>query len=579
MGKMISSATTRNWEKLRIEDTKQKLQTRANKRLSSKAIIPVEYITNTENLVFLNKLVNNITEHKWRTSSVMYTLGILYLKQKELYGRNHVLEALNEYHYDMIPELLNVELPDDEWDILGLIYQCLLVEGRKNQKGSYYTPSNIVISMTTGIDFSNGRTIFDPCCGSGSFFLGLEQVAPNQIFGYDNDSIAVMIAKINLLVKFKNYVFKPNIYEADFLANDLLSGNNLGDVPELFDYVITNPPWGAMPTKRSVPEISSGETFSNFLVLGYSRLKMKGTLKYLLPESILNVKSHKDIRCFLLEHGRLESITIYNNTFSGVLTSFISVELVHMPSSDIVKVVSDRGIRTVARRTFYETENVVFNLIDDIDLEIVQNIKSKGEYTLAESTWALGIVTGDNEGKLKDTYIEGYEPIYTGKEIQRYTLKKAKKFIRYDRSQLQQVAKDEYYRAPEKLVYKFISNRLVFAYDNTSSLFLNSANVLIPHIPNMSIMTVMAFLNSELYQYLYLQMFGEIKILKGNLIELPFPKITIEEDEHIHQLTNCIIAGDIEYIDELQFFIYNIFGLSEKHILRIKEVLHGKTNG
>lgn len=40
----------------------------------------------------------------------------------------------------------------------------------------------------------------------------------------------------------------------------------------------------------------------------------------------------------------------------------------------------------------------------------------------------------------------------------------------------------------------------MFAYDDTSSLFLNSANILIPNIPGMSTKTVLAFLNSSLYR-------------------------------------------------------------------------------
>ena len=41
----------------------------------------------------------------------------------------------------------------------------------------------------------------------------------------------------------------------------------------------------------------------------------------------------------------------------------------------------------------------------------------------------------------------------------------------------------------------------------------------------MSVKTVMAFLNSELYSYFYRKLFGEVKVLKGNLINLPFARI------------------------------------------------------
>ncbi len=141
--------------------------------------------------------------------------------------------------------------------------------------------------------------------------------------------------------------------------------------------------------------------------------------------------------------------------------------------------------RTVDIKTIYETENLIFNLLSDDDLSIVRIVKDRGRFSLQNSIWALGIVTGDNKRKIPPKCHDGMEKIYTGKEIQPYVLRPAQNYILYDRAKLQQVAKEEIYRAPEKLVYKFISNKLTFAYDDSASLFLNSANILIPDIPSL----------------------------------------------------------------------------------------------
>lgn len=146
----------------------------------------------------------------------------------------------------------------------------------------------------------------------------------------------------------------------------------------------------------------------------------------------------------------------------------------------------------------------------------------------------------------------------------------------YDRKTFQQVAKEEYYRAPEKLVYKFISNKLVFAYDDKQRLFLNSANILIPKIPGMNIKTVMALLNSDLFSFLYQKMFGEVKILKGNLLQLPFPEISTEQDSRISALVDSIISGCADDVELLQSEIYSLFNLSNEQIKHIKTVLYGK---
>ena len=127
-------------------------------------------------------------------------------------------------------------------------------------------------------------------------------------------------------------------------------------------------------------------------------------------------------------------------------------------------------------------------------------------------------------------------------------------------------AKDEFYRAKEKLVYKFVSSRLCFAYDDKQRLFLNSANILIPQVEGMSTKTVLAFLNSALFNFLYVKRFGDLKILKGNLSALPFPKITPEEDEKLSALVDRALHGDQEAQTEIDAFIFSLFELAPEEI-------------
>ena len=128
---------------------------------------------------------------------------------------------------------------------------------------------------------------------------------------------------------------------------------------------------------------------------------------------------------------------------------------------------------------------------NNVDELILSKIFSTDHFTLkGNSKWALGIVTGNNKAHIQDDLSTNTEPIYKGSCILPFQLKEPQHFIQFERRNFQQVAKDEFYRAKEKLVYKFISNKLVFAYDNQQSLTLNSANILIPLIPNYSIKVV-----------------------------------------------------------------------------------------
>ncbi|NLJ41915.1 MAG: N-6 DNA methylase [Clostridiales bacterium] len=578
MKNLISKATQKNWDKLK-PDTAKKLVSRANKRLSEKTILPVEYVTNDYNLSFVQELLQDVQINGWKPNDVIFSIAYALLEASGISNRPHVRAVLEEKaDCNLICEVLEYNIPLDEVDLLGLVYQSMLNEGKKNVIGSYYTPLVITSNMVGDFAFTGGKTFFDPCCGSGAYFFALNNIHPNQIFGIDNDPMAVFICKINLLIKFKDYVFSPQIYCMDYLKGHSLFSFDMPVLNRKYDYIATNPPWGAITDSTNTPvQITSNESFSCFFVKAYEQLNDGGVVRFLFPEAILNVKAHKDIRSFMLDRGNLSRITIYPTSFAGVTTKYVDIEVRCGAMDDHVSVFIENEINKIPKLSFKQTKNKVFSLLNERDICIIDKIRDMGCYTLSQSIWALGIVTGDNKGKLEDAILEGYEPIYTGKEIQPYTLKPAKKYILYDRSQLQQVAKDEYYRAPEKLVYKFISDKLIFAYDDSGSLFLNSANILIPNIPNMSIKTVLAFLNSELFQYMYSKIFGEIKILKGNLMELLFPLISPTQDLDISAIVNDILAESTSTTnDHLQNIIYNAYDLSEGDRRYIRRTLSRK---
>ena len=576
---VISDATMRNWERLNTQ-TANRLTTRANKMKSRKRILPLEYISDNNNVLIIQKILDYIDENDLNITDAVFSLGINLLKKFGIYERHSVRLVLNKYAGLNSDEYLTtMNLPETEFDLLGLIYQSYLQEGKKNIIGSYYTPQKIAGNMTKNFDFSQGQLFFDPCCGSGAFLLSVNAENPEQLFGIDNDKTAVLISKLNLLIKYRNFDFIPQIYCLDFLiGNSLFQTHHVFE--KEFDYIATNPPWGAVNDLCASEHcsITSKETFSYFFVTAYKQLKNNGTIRFLFPESILNVKIHKDIRKFMLEKAGLVSITTYDDMFTGVTTKYVDIECGKDADKNYFKLYSGSQRRIVDTKTVYETENLVFNLLSEKDMTIIQAFKNKGKYSLENSIWALGIVTGDNKGKLSSECSEGMEKIYTGKEIQSYTLKPARNYIFYDRTLFQQVAKEDIYRAPEKLVYKFISNKLIFAYDDTASLFLNSANILIPVIPSMSAKTVMAFLNSSLFQFIYIKLFGEVKILKGNLIELLFPEISKKENDELTGLVDEVLKGDDSKRNNIDEYISELYALTADQIKYIGEILNGKTD-
>lgn len=562
---IISEATSRNWKRLRSKKS-GRLMARANKQLSTKTIVPLEYFSNKDNVADIQRFVSFCRGQNYKVEEVIYTMGLKLLDEAGILEKPHVQQALESLNVvDDIKSLETLVLPQNERDLLGLLYQCFLLEGEKNRKGSYYTPYAVAKNMVRGLDFSKNQTFFDPCCGSGAFVLALEGASPNQIFACDNDPIAVMIAKINMLLKFKLEIFEPQIVCCDYLK--CYYNTDLGHIS--YDYIISNPPWGAAIFDKNGNRVTTRESFSYFFEKAFSQLSDDGLIRFLLPESVLNVKTHKNFRKFLLENTDIQSITLYDSSFSGVQTRYIDIESRRtrhaLSQQDEIRITSwdkaclIRNEKKIKKACFYLTNNLNFNLLSDSDLEKVQKILSKGKYTLKDSIWGLGIVTGDNKKHMKAKHGKGFEPIYTGKEIEAYTLNAPKYFVKYKRADYQQVAKDEVYRADEKLVYKFISKNLVFAYDDRKSLVLNSANILIPRIPGMSVKTVLAFLNSSTFKFLYKSLFGEIKILKGNLMELPFPEISPDTDKKLTKLVDEVLKGNKEMMEVIDNEVAALF--------------------
>ncbi len=545
---LVSKAAKNNWKRLNLDarDIEKKLTKRANKRYSKKLFIPKEYSTDVSNL----ELIANIVDKTEDLKECIYYLAVNLLTLNGLStDAKYISEVLEEFkpRSDKNAQFyLTLKLPKGEKDFLGCVYQSLLNEGSKNIQGSYYTPQSVLNKIfPENIDFS--LTFLDPCCGTGSFLLeAADRVkSPEQIFGCDMDEVACFIAKINLIIKFKNKEFRPNIFNMDFLGK-----NNLGE----FDIIATNPPWGALSKpdyKKKYPQIKSDESFSYFITECSKHLNPGGKMIFVLPEAVLNVKVHSDIRKFILDNFQIEKINLFGRVFSKVLTGVVSLSL-REKGETIEDVII--GQNRISQAFFEGNTNYNFSVLDNKDVKILNKIYSKPYLTLKDSVWALGIVTGDNSRLITNNSKNG-EKIYSGKNISKDGISDSVRYIFYDRTNFQQVAPDEVYRAKEKLVYKFVSKKLVFAYDNKQRLFLNSANILIPKLYGYSIKDVMMFLNSTLFQYIYSKKFNELKVLKGNLLDLPFPvklpdtKLTDDKIFKLYDLTK----DEISYIKNIVF--------------------------
>ena len=557
---LISEATKRNWDKLK-HGGGDRLTHRANKSRSQRIITPEGYVMAAS----LPRFVEELKAENHPINELIFSLCAMFLET------NKVNENSRKRFFEEYAHCHRIELSvprqilknrQDDW--IGFVYQSLTAEGSRILKGLYYTKPVIVSEMLSDIRVLSGETLLDPCCGSGIFLLKVENVGLDQLYGIDNDPLAVMIAKANLMVKYNESSVYPQIYQMDFLLH---AASALGE--QKFDYIVTNPPWGIEKGQlHSSDVIQSKEKASLFFTESFKFLNKNGIQHFLLPSSLMKIKVHADFRRFVTHETRMESLKCYRERFKGVFTDFISLKISRKPVFGEQNYSVTSAKNEVSSKKFVPRSDdfCAIPMLSDRDEVIIGKVERLRHDDLSHSQWALGIITGNNAKVLKNRPAKGLEPIFTGKDIGKYSLKRASRYVKYDRADFQQCAKDEFYRAKEKLVYKFVSSRLCFTYDDKQRLFLNSANILIPEVDGMSIKTVMAFLNSALFNFVYAKRFDDLKILKGNLSALPFPQITAEEDAQLTDLVERALSGDKEAPLEIDSLIYSLYQLDSEEV-------------
>ena len=544
----ISKSTERIWKRLN-RDLTGKPSYRANKTGSSRRFIPKERCANPDTVTFITELLS--AEHRISLPDIIYTLSCLLLdryccdrklseKFKTEYVRTHTFEQ----------QFAKLELPE-EFDLLGTIYQSFLTEGVKNSTGSYYTEQSVAQELLNSLGTKPGAAFLDPCCGSGTFLM-LAQDMGLKVSGMDSDPIAVMIAKANLILA--GATEYPDVRVTDFVSRWKSERRR-------FDFAATNPPWSSK-TKNVYADVSSF-----FFMKTLSLLKSGGRLAFLMPISMLNIASHRLFREQLFSDCKLLEIRKFDTKFSGVQTDFVSILAEKAKPAETFRMIGTGEVREIPLSLFQLTEQKTIFSVTEPEVEIIYKILSKGELSLAGSKWALGIVTGNNKKHLKELPGQGLEPIYTGKEIRPFYIDKPRYFVHFNRAAFQQTAPDEIYRTAPKIIYRFISNHLVFAAERSGALVLNSANILIPNIPELSFEALLALLNSKVYSFIYQVLFGQIKVLRSNLMQLKLPRISAEQDEELKGLVLAAEANPTEEIQEkINQVIFSIYDLTDDEI-------------
>lgn len=484
--------------------------------------IPIKNIKyRKETKQFLNEMLELLTSG-YKIDQILYSLG------QELTGG----KQLPDFKESKSNLKINVpEVVRKEHDLIGDCYQYLCSKHERLKKGSFYTTERIVNKIVDGIHIDEQTSIFDPACGSGNLILNNKVKNPSQIHGMDLDPLAVMCCHFNYYLKFGNDAPIPDIRCGNFVEYV----KSTKDIK--YDIVICNPPYGA---DIEISEIRNCEVKStdclDYFVEHAS--KMADISIFILPETVINVKKHDNLRKWILNKKKLFSIQSFGAGIAGTLYNIVSLTLNNEENNNYF--FDGKQVRYDFTINMLEGK---FRPIDNEDLEFIYKIYNVPHQTLEKCKHVTGIVTGNDEEYLLENQTEVSEPIITGKHIEPYQIT-GEKYINYEevRNQLAISVKDSYFRTKEKLIYHTVSRYLQFAIDTKGRLTTCTANFFLVKDIKISTKCIMAIFNSKIYNRLNILLFGD-KVNRGcNIKKLPIPIINDETQRVIEQ-----------YVDEMKY--------------------------
>ncbi|MDO8263693.1 MAG: class I SAM-dependent DNA methyltransferase, partial [Gallionella sp.] len=202
-------------------------------------------------------------------------------------------------------------------DVKGDIYEGLLernAEDTKSGAGQYFTPRALIRAMVECVRPEPNKTIADPACGTGGFFLAAYDFLVSQhkmdktqkaFLKHDTFNGNEIVAGTRRLALMN--MFLHNIGEID--GESMVSPNDalVADGGKRFDYVLANPPFG----KKSSMSFTNDEGEQEKDDLTYNRQDFWATTS----NKQLNFVQH--IRTMLKTTGRAAVVVPDNVLFEG----------------------------------------------------------------------------------------------------------------------------------------------------------------------------------------------------------------------------------------------------------------------
>ena len=319
-------------------------------------------------------------------------------------------------------QLARFDLLSTDTDAKGMAFEAITSHTLKQKKGQFFTPRNVIRMMVDMVNPQPGKRVLDPACGSGGFLIvalnharrrilgeigcpypddpvpsetkkadpRVKRYARESLYGFDVDSDLRKAARMNMVMngdghghvfnfnslEYAVYGQKESVERTRYRTPDMEVlerelGVGPGKAHGQFDYVFTNPPFGAkIPVedpevlqhydlgytwrrdgtrwvkyalqKKVSPEVLFIEACWKFLKPG------TGVMALVLPNGILGNPGEQMefVRHWLLQNGELiASVDLPAETFLPQVSVQASCVFIRRRASDETRMVGAEGPR------------------------------------------------------------------------------------------------------------------------------------------------------------------------------------------------------------------------------------------
>ena len=287
------------------------------------------------------------------------------LKHDGIFKAHDDIELDNRSIAWVVGQLERGSLLATDSDIVGDAFEVFSESNFVGEKGEFFTPRGVVQLAVRLANPQPEESICDPACGSAGFLIYAMKhvwklmnkhpkwcggrnikdhqrtIAARYFFGIDKETDLVKIAKAHMAIAGdgrSNIVHANSLHKPDEFERDAKKFFVQADKFKKFDYVLTNPPYGAkvkvLPTDaknfdlghkwkklqdgtwEKTNSVVARDPYVLFIELCLSMLKNNGTLAIVLPETLFHAPKLGYARQYLLsENNLIAIIDLPHNTF------------------------------------------------------------------------------------------------------------------------------------------------------------------------------------------------------------------------------------------------------------------------